>query len=61
MYSEKVKAQLDRGVDANAVKVSLLISIVKPQAAQWFMKAFDCMWAETIKTLFRKVDIHVCM
>lgn len=56
-YSEKVKAQLDRGVDANAVKVSLLISIIKPQAAQWFMNAFDCVGADTVKMSFRKAGI----
>lgn len=39
-YAGEVKRQRESGVEPNAVKVNLNISVVKPLCGVWFMKAF---------------------
>jgi hypothetical protein len=58
-YGGKVTEQMSKGTNANAVKVNLNKSVVKPLCAIWFMKAFQNVANNPhhVVTGFRKAGI----
>jgi len=42
-YRDQVQTQLLQGTQIEAVKVDLLLSVVKPLSARWIIKAVECV------------------